>query len=75
MGARAIVLEEFVLSILHLPHMIVLPAKALAYVLGRFDYNRYFNNPRVFNRHFLIQGVNGFTIDNFARIIHDVTYI
>lgn len=75
MGARAIVLEEFVLSILHLPHMIVLPAKALAYVLGRFDYNRYFNNPRVFNRYFLIQGVNGFTIDNFARIIHDVIYI
>ena len=75
MGARAIVLEEFVLSILHLPHMIVLPAKALAYVLGSFDYNRYFNSPRVLNRYFLIQGFNGFTIDNFARIIHDVNFI
>ena len=73
MGARAIVLEEFVLSILHLPHIIVLPAKALAYVLGLFDYSGYFSSPRIFNRYFLIQGLNGTTVHDCARIIHDET--
>mmetsp|Transcript_31612 Transcript_31612/g.31352 ORF Transcript_31612/g.31352 Transcript_31612/m.31352 type:complete len:467 (+) Transcript_31612:715-2115(+) len=46
MGARAIVLEEFVLSIFGFPHIIALPAKAVVYVLSKIDYDKYFQGPR-----------------------------
>lgn len=42
MGARAIVLEEFVLSIFGFPHIIALPAKALSYFLAKIDLDWYF---------------------------------
>lgn len=46
MGARAIVLEEFVLSIFGFPHIIALPSKAAVYVLSRISYETYFRTPR-----------------------------
>ncbi|CAG9315647.1 unnamed protein product [Blepharisma stoltei] len=49
MGARAIVLEEFILSIFGFPHIIALPAKAAIYFLSKINYKLYFQTPRYSN--------------------------
>ena len=46
MGARIIVLEEFVLSIFGFPHIIALPAKGICYLLAKIELNWYFSTPR-----------------------------
>lgn len=52
MGARVIVLEEFVLSIFGFPHIVALPVKALCYVLAKINLDWYFANPRYPSLHF-----------------------
>ena len=46
MGARVIVLEEFVLSIFGFPHIIALPAKGICYLLAKIQLDWYFANRR-----------------------------
>ena len=46
MGARVIVLEEFILSIFGFPHIIALPAKMVCYLLSKIELDWYFANPR-----------------------------
>lgn len=55
LGARAIVLEEFVLTILYFPHMIALPAKVISYLLAKLHIERYFTSSRFVRREFVQQ--------------------
>jgi hypothetical protein len=45
-GARVIVLEEFILSIFGFPHIIALPAKIVCYLLSKVEFDWYFASPR-----------------------------
>lgn len=46
LGIRSIVFEEFVLSILYIPHLIAMPVKFISYVLARLHIERYFTATR-----------------------------
>jgi len=72
MGARAIVLEEFVLSIFGLPHMIALPAKGVCYLLSKIDFETYTSTPRYPNLSYIAQFKPNYTFDQlFTHIKND----
>jgi len=70
MGARAIILEEFVMSLFRFPHLLVLPLKMTTYLLLKMDYKAYFANPRYpFLQYKLYMGFNSSTDYVSSRII------
>lgn len=73
-GARVIVLEEFILSIFGFPHIIVLPAKILCYLLSKVELDWYFERPRYpgLGYHIMIADTN---IDRAMTSIINVKFI
>jgi hypothetical protein len=74
MGARAIVLEEFVLSIFGFPHIIALPAKAVCYLLSKIDLDWYFLAPRYPSKGFEVRLADT-RIDNVHQTSQRVSII
>lgn len=74
MGARVIVLEEFILSIFGFPHIIALPAKIVCYFLSKIELDWYFANPRYpRSGFFIVVGIS--TIDICYASICSVRFI
>lgn len=74
MGARVIVLEEFILSIFGFPHIIALPAKIVCYLLSKIELDWYFATPRYPGAGFFIM-IGNITIDRCYSNICSVRVI
>ena len=58
LGLRAVVLEEFVMSFLNLPHLVALPAKGLSFLLYYLPYSWYVATPTFLFRRQFITGIH-----------------
>jgi hypothetical protein len=66
LGLRAVVLEEFVMSFLNLPHLVALPAKGLAFLLYYLPYPWYVNTLTFPFRRQFSSGMHNFFQSTFA---------